>query len=129
QLRRVEIVLEVRLQRLVVRGQRPVLQAGRNVEPAKAVGVHDERRVAGKGLVAAFVLAAARARALALGEVRHIVAGPLLLLLVPPDEFLALAPRLAVGGGGAAVVENAPVERPGESPAVAVAAARLALEG
>ena len=128
QLRRIEIVRLVGLERLVVRGQRSVLEARRNVEPSETVRMHDERRVAGERLVAAFRLAAARSRALTLGEVRNIVAGPLLRLYVPPHQLLALAPRLAVRRRGASVVEDAPVERPRVPPAVAVAPLRLALE-
>src|SRR5439155_17225808 len=38
---------------------------------------------------------------------------------VPPHELLLLAPRLAVGPGRRAVVENAPIGRPGKAPALA----------
>ena len=37
-------------------------------------------------------------------------------LLVPPDQRLALAPRLAVGVGRGAVVQDPPVGRPGPAP-------------
>src|SRR5262245_9661677 len=90
--------------------------------------MHDERRVAGERIVADFLAAAARARALRLREVRDVVAGPLFVFLVPPDELLSLAPRLAVRRRGAAVVEDATIHRPGEAPAVPVAPVRLALE-
>src|SRR5206468_2247048 len=43
---------------------------------------------------------------------------PLLLLLVPPDVALALRPRLAVGRGGRAVVEDAAVAGPRPAPLV-----------
>src|SRR5437016_8169004 len=89
--------------------------------------MHDERRVAGERFVAALRFAAARTRALRLGEIGHVVARPLLRLLVPPDQFLPLAPRLAVRRRGAAVVEDAPVERPGVSPAMSVGPLWLAL--
>ena len=59
----IEIVGEVRFERLVVRGQRSVFQSRGDVEPADAVGMHDERRVAGERFVAAFVGIALRSRA------------------------------------------------------------------
>src|SRR5262249_61217844 len=49
-------------------------------------------------------------------EVGHVVAGPGLLLGVPPDVAFALRPRPAFGIGGGAVVHEAPVGRPGPAP-------------
>src|SRR5438067_13607276 len=88
--------------------------------------MHDERRVSGQGLVAVFLRIAGIVGALLFREVGDVIAYPLPFRLVPPDQLLPLAPRLPVGGGGAAVVEDAPVAWPGVAPAVAVAAARLA---
>src|SRR6185437_10515864 len=62
-------------------------------------------------------------------EVRNILAGPLSLILIPPHELLALTPRLAVRTRRCAVVENAPVRRPGKSPPVAEIVVRLAHVG
>src|SRR5437879_4284391 len=56
------------------------------------------------------------ARRLARGEVGDVVAGPLGLVLVPPHQRLALAPRLALGVGGGAVVQDPPVGRPCPAP-------------
>ena len=53
---------------------------------------------------------------LLLVEVGRVGARPLLLLRVPPHELLALRPRLAVGIGGRAVVEQPPVRRPRPRP-------------
>src|SRR5436190_8186310 len=88
--------------------------------------MHDEWRVAGQRLVAVFLRVAGVVGALLFREVGDVVAGPLPFRLVPPDQLLPLAPRLAIRGGGAAVIEDAPVARPGVAPAVAVAAPRLA---
>src|SRR4029079_8054120 len=49
-------------------------------------------------------------------EVGHVLARPPPLVLIPPDEPLALRPRLALGVGGGAVVEDAPVRGPGPRP-------------
>src|SRR5207244_4546807 len=100
----------------------------RHPEPADAVEMHDERRVAAKRFVAAFLLIALRIGTLRLCEVGNVVAAPLPFRVVPPHEFLPLAPRRSVRRGGAAVVEDAPIERPGVSPSVTISAARLALE-
>ena len=86
--------------------------------------MHDERRVAGKGVVAAFLRTASVIGALGLREVRHIVTRPLPFCLIPPDEFFPFAPWRSVGGGRSAVVENAPIERPRVAPAVTVATTR-----
>src|SRR5215470_6853529 len=66
---------------------------------------------------------------LRLREVWSVEAGPLFLLLVPPDELLAFAPGLAVRTRGRAVIEDAAVRRPGESPAVPVDSGRLPAVG
>src|SRR5205823_11669950 len=47
-------------------------------------------------------------------EVRDVVAHPLLRFGVPPDELLLLAPGLARGIGGGAIVDDPPVCRPDE---------------
>src|SRR5256714_14975646 len=88
--------------------------------------MHDERRVAGQGLVAVLLRVAGVVGALLFREVGDVVACPLPFRLVPPDQLLPLAPRLPVRRGGAAVVEDAAVARPGGAPARALAAARLA---
>jgi hypothetical protein len=66
---------------------------------------------------------------LAAREVGDVVADPLSFLFDPPHQRFALAPRFAVRIGGRAVVEDAPVERPGVAPAVGVAAVRFARVG
>ena len=122
-------IAEGRFQRLVVRGQRTVFQAAGDVQPADAVGMQDERLVAGDGIHALCALGRLVVGPLLLVEVGTVKAGPLLLLFVPPDQLLALAPRLAVGTRRSAVVQDAHVVRPGESPAVSEVVDRLALVG
>src|SRR5690348_5982044 len=77
---------------------------------------HDERVVTGEAVGSAGPGLRAVRRGLGLDEVRRVDAGPRLLLLVPPDVLLALAPGLALGVGGGAVVEDAAVVRPGPAP-------------
>src|SRR5205814_7007369 len=49
-------------------------------------------------------------------EVRHVVAYPLALLVVPLEQPLALRPRPPLRVGGGVVVEDAAVRRPGPRP-------------
>src|SRR5215212_329085 len=49
-------------------------------------------------------------------EVRLVYTDPLLLLLVPPDVLLALAPRPTLGVGRRPVVEDAAIVRPHPAP-------------
>ena len=48
------------------------------------------------------------------------------LALVPPDQFLALAPRLAGRSGARSIIYNAAIARPDEAPAVAEIVFRIA---
>src|SRR3954468_4035237 len=88
--------------------------------------MHDEWRIAGERFVAAFVGIPFRIGPLRFRKVRDVVAGPIALPFIPPDQFLALAPRRSVGRGGGAVVENAAIERPRVSPAMPVLPLRRA---
>src|SRR5579862_6628137 len=51
--------------------------------------------------------------------IRIVESRPFLFVLVPPDEFFPLAPRLAIRPRRRPVVNDAAVVRPGEAPAVA----------
>src|SRR5215471_4753806 len=66
---------------------------------------------------------------LVLFEVRNVMPGPLILLFIPPDEFLALTPRPAIRPSRAAVVQNANIIWPGISPAMPQGIVGLALIG
>ena len=112
----VEGVLERRLVWLVMRRERPVGQAGRRVQPARAVRLHDEWLVSPDGVLGLCVVGRLVVRALGSLEVGDIKAGPLPLLFVPPDVFLALAPRLPLGVCGGPIVDDATVHRPRPRP-------------
>src|SRR5262249_16253256 len=77
--------------------------------------------------VAALLFIAGIVRPLRLREVGNVVAAPLPFRFIPPDEFLALTPRLAVRRRRTSVVEDAAIEQPPESPSVSIGTARLAL--
>src|SRR5207302_10067076 len=89
-----------------------------NPQPSHTIRMHDEWHVSGDRLHPLGFLRRAIVRRRVLFEVGNVMAGPLALVLVPPDKLLALAPRLSVGTRGGAVVENAPVRRPSVAPAV-----------
>src|SRR3982751_136259 len=112
-----------------MRRQRPIFQSARDPDPAHAIGMHDEGLVTCDGIVAFGGAARLVVGGFVFGEVGSVVAGPLVLLLVPPDKFLALAPRLAVGTRRRAVIKDAAIGRPRVSPAVTVRPVRLTLVG
>ncbi len=96
---RIERVGDGRLLRFVVRWQRSVHHTLRSEQPALAVGLHDERVVASERGGTPELGVGAAARRPVDHEVGHVVPDPQALLLVPPDQLLALAPRLAVRVG------------------------------
>src|SRR5438093_2933647 len=95
--------------------KRPVLETLRDEEPRAPVRLHDEGVVACDGLLGLRVVRRPVARLLVLLEVGDVEPRPLAVLLVPPDVLLPLRPRLPVGIGRGAVVEDPPVcgPRPG----------------
>src|SRR5207247_5339893 len=59
-------------------------------------------------------------------EIGNVDAGPFVLPLLPPHQFLAVAPWLASRFGARSIIYDAPVARPGEAPAVPEIVFRLA---
>src|SRR5438105_4433147 len=112
----IEQVLDHRLFGFVVCRKRTVEQARRRVQPALPVDLEDERIDAGDRVQAGGAEDGPVRRRPIGDEVRVVVAGPLLRLLVPPDVSLAFAPGLSVRGRGSAVVENSAVVGPCPSP-------------
>ncbi len=109
-------VADRRLDRLVVRRQRAVLDGPGSVKPAQAVGLHDERLRARERRHARGTGGRLDSRAAWRVEVRLVVADPAALRRVPPDEFFPLRPGPAFGIGRGAVVHDAAIVRPGEAP-------------
>ena len=114
----VQRVLDHRLLRLVVRRQRAVDDAARREEPALAVGLHDERRRRRRWSSMPCRVGRRPVRRRPVDdEVRHVVAGPLAACASSHQTyFLRSRPRLAVGVGRGAVVEDAAVGRPRPAP-------------
>src|SRR5438094_450132 len=88
--------------------------------------MHDEWRVAGQRIVAAFVGIGLRVGTFLLREVGDVITRPIAFGFIPPDKFLSLTPRRSVWRGGCAVVEDAAIHRPRVAPSVTVLAVRLA---
>src|SRR5215208_2978727 len=96
--------------------ERAVLEANGSEQPAEPVAVDDERSVAGDRIVPGRVRLGPVRRRLGSLEVGHVEPGPLPVLLIPPDVFFPLRPRLALGVCGGAVVEDAAVGGPHPAP-------------
>src|SRR5579864_6384104 len=124
---RIEHISYRTFQRLVMRGQRSILQPAGYPDPAHAVRMHDERFIARNCFVALRPFRRPIIRSLCLGEVGLIVASPFFLVFIPPDQCFTLAPRFSIRTRRCPVVEDSPVTGPGESPSMSVSALRLAL--
>src|SRR6266446_7923106 len=92
---RVKRVVHRRLERLVVRRHRAVLQTARNVKPPEPIFMQNEGSVAANPIEAALISGWSKLWRLLHWKIRDINARPFALHLVPPDQFLAIAPRLA----------------------------------
>src|SRR5206468_6456559 len=92
---RVKRVVYGRLERFVMCTHRSILQTARDVKPPEPVFMRDERRVAGNPIKAALVSGWSKLWRLLHRKIGVINARPFALHLVPPDQFLAIAPRLA----------------------------------
>ena len=113
----VERVVERRLVRLVVDRQRTVHQPGGHEQPAQAVRVQGERLVARQGIHPARLLGRGEVGRLVRHEVDVVAqAVPFPLLGIPPGVALALRPRVPLGIGRGAVVEDARVQGPRPTP-------------
>src|ERR1700730_536719 len=116
---RVKRVVHGRLERFVVCRHRPVLQTLRNVQPAETVFMQRERRVTRDCIKSALVSGWSKFGRFFGRKIGDVDAGPFPLPLVPPDQFLAVAPRLARRTGARSIIYDATITRPSEAPAVA----------
>src|SRR6266481_5439732 len=98
---------------------RSILQTARDVKPPEPVFMRDERRVAGNPIKAALVSGWSKLWRLVQRKIGVINSGPFLFRAVPPDQFLAVAPRLAGWAGARSIIYDAAIARPGEAPTVA----------
>src|SRR5438309_5212510 len=108
-----------------MRRHRPVLQTLRNVKPAESVFVQHERRVPRDCIESALVSGGAKFGRLFGRKIGNVDAGPFAFPLVPPDQFLALAPWLAGRFGARSIIYDAAIAPPGEAAAMAKIIRRL----
>src|SRR6266850_7250813 len=95
---------------------RSVLQTARDVKPPEPVFMRDKRRVAGNPIKAALVSGWSKLWRLLHRKIGVINACPFTLHLVPPDQFLAFAPRFTGRAGARSIIYDASIARPGEAP-------------
>src|SRR5207237_10906612 len=103
----------------VLRRHHPILQTSPNDEPAEPVFVQHERRVPGTCIKTALLSAWSKFRRLFWRKIGNVDTGPFALPLVPPNQFLALAPRLAGRFGARRIIYDTVVAPPGEAPRAA----------
>src|SRR6266404_50650 len=123
---RIKRVLHRRLERFVMRRHRAVLQTFRHMQPAKPVLVRNERRVARNAIQSALVSRWPKRWRLVGWKIGDVDAAPFALRLVPPNQFLALAPWLTGWFRARSIIYNATIGRPDEAPAVAKIILRIA---
>src|SRR2546430_16398179 len=89
-----------------MRRQWPIDCPSRCIQPALAVGFHDERTIASERVHTGSLLLWLEIRRLFRIAIRIVYSRPFLLRFVPPDIFLPLGPGLTRGVGGGAVVHH-----------------------
>src|SRR3569833_888204 len=99
--------------------KRAILQSGRSEDPPNAVRLQNEGLISGETVCTFCLRARLIIGPLVLVEVRCVQSRPFLLVFIPPNEFLAFAPGATIRTGRAAVIEDANVIGPTESPTVA----------
>src|SRR5262249_11453585 len=115
---RVQGVTHRRLERFVMRWHRPVLQSSRDVYPREPIFVQDEGAIAWNGIESRFISGGSKLGRFTDGKIWLTESCPLALCLVPPNQLLVLAPRFTSWCRARPVVDDAPIPRPGEAPAM-----------
>src|SRR5215510_6081134 len=82
--------------------------------------MHDKRFIAGESVIPTSVLRGLIIWWFLFSAVGYVVSCPFLLLPVPPDQFLALTPRLSVRTRRGAIVQDAAISWPCKAPAMTV---------
>src|SRR5438094_3996932 len=116
---RVKRVVYGRLERFVMCRHRSILQTARDIKPPEPVFMRDERRVAGNPIKTALVSGWSKLWRLLHRKIGDVAARPFPLRSVPPNQFLALAPRFAGWAGARSIIYDAAIAGPGEAPTVA----------
>src|SRR5262249_59320800 len=116
---RVKRVVHRRLKWLVVRRHRSILQTARHIQPPEAIFMQNKGSVAANSIKAPIISGWSKVRPLLHRKIWNIGTRPFGLHSIPPNQFLAIAPRFAGRGGARSVIYNAAITRPGEAPTTA----------
>src|SRR5712675_2251389 len=103
--------------------QRAVLQTFGHVDPAQAVLVQDERRIAWNRIKSFGAYLGLVVGRLPLYKSGNIDAGP--FFGIPPDQFFPFAPGTPVRPRAGAIINDPAIARPAEAPAVTEIVSRL----
>src|SRR5262249_32960864 len=96
--------------------ERPVLQTPWHVNPSQSVLVQNKRGITGNCIEALCVYARLVIGSFPFHETGNVNAGP--FLRVPPHQFFAFAPWTAIRPRTGTIVNDSPIARPTEAPAV-----------
>src|SRR6266567_2370568 len=106
-----------RFERLVMRRKRPILQTLWHVKPAQSVFVQDKRRIAGNRVESLRTWLRLVFRSFSFYEAGNVDADP--FLRVPPHQFFPFTPGTSIRPCTGPIVNDAPITRPTEAPAMA----------
>src|SRR5690349_21443722 len=110
-----------------MRRDRAVLQTFRDEQPTQSIFVQDEGRISPLTFKAARLILRLVIGPLVLFEIGNVDASP--FFRIPPDKFFIFTPWLAVRLCAGAVINDSPVTRPTEAPAVPEIIPRFARVG
>src|SRR5436309_13043955 len=102
----------MRLERLIMKRHPPVLQTFPHVKPAESVFVQNERRITALTVEPTLLILRFVIGRLVFFKIGNIYPSP--ISRVPPDEFLALAPRFTTRPRAGAIVNDASMPRAAE---------------
>src|SRR5436305_10194450 len=122
---RIKEIAHWRFQRLVMCREWAVVQTFGHVNPTEPVLMQHKRRVARDRVQPLFLSRRPITRSLSGREIGDVDSGPFALGLVPPHQFLSLAPGLACRAGARSIIYDAPIAGPGKAPPMSQIVFRL----
>src|SRR5215468_4683161 len=105
--------------------ERSIFQTFRHVNPTQSILVEHERRIAGNCVQPFCAQLRFVVGRFSLNKSGNIDAGPFVRVPVPPHQFFPFAPRTPIRSRTSAIVNDPPITRPGEPPAMAEVISRL----
>ena len=116
---RVKRVVHRRLEWFVVRRYRSILQPARHIKPSESILMQDKCSIAANCIKTDLVSGWSKLWRFFHRKIGVIDARPFALRLIPPNQFLPVAPRFASRAGARSIIDDAAIARPGEAPTVA----------